>query len=461
MTLSVGGDTATVPDDFAAVDDFTLTIVAGEHGGAAVFTLYPVADDIDEEDETLTVTGTTSPGIAVEPPELTVTIVDGDAPPDVTLSLDPDGVPEDAGPEARVITVTATLDGPTHTIGTVVTLSVGGDTATVPDDLAAVDNFALTIVAGERGGAAVFTLYPVADDIDEEDETLTVTGTASPGIAVEPPELTVTIVDGDAPPDVTLSLDPDGVPEDAGPEGGVITVTATLDGPTRTIDTVVTLSVGGDTATVPDDLAAVDNFALTIVAGERGGAAVFTLYPVADDIDEEDETLTVTGTASPGIAVEPPELTVTIVDGDAPPDVTLSLDPDGVPEDAGPEGGVITVTATLDGPTRTIDTVVTLSVGGDTATVPHDFAAVDDFTLTIVAGERSGAAVFTLYPVADDIDEENETLTVTGTTSPGIAVEPPELTVTIVDGDAPQDVTLSLDPDGVPEDAGPEARSSR
>ena len=260
---------------------------------------------------------------------------------------------------------------------------------------------------------------------------------------------------------MTLSLDPGRVPEDAGPEGRVITVTATLNGPTRTINTVVTLSVGGDTATVPDDLAAVDDFTLTIVAGERGGVAVFTIYPVADDIDEEDETLTVTGTASPGIAVEPPELTVTIVDGDAPPDVTLSLDPDGVPEDAGPEGGVITVTATLDGPTRTIDTVVTLSVGGDTATVPHDFAAVDDFTLTIVAGERSGAAVFTLYPVADDIDEENETLTVTGTTSPGIAVEPPELTVTIVDGDAPQDVTLSLDPDGVPEDAGPEARSSR
>ena len=93
------------------------------------------------------------------------------------------------------------------------------------------------------------------------------------------------------------------------------------------------------------------------------------------------------------------------------------------------------MTATLDGPTRTVNTVVTLSVGGDTGTVPEDFAPVDDFTRTIVAGERGGAAVFTLYPVVDDIDEEDETLTVTGTTSPGIAVEPPELTVTIADDD--------------------------
>ena len=93
-------------------------------------------------------------------------------------------------------------------------------------------------------------------------------------------------------------------------------MTATLDGPTRTVNTVVTLSVGGDTVTVPDDLAAVDDFALTIVAGERGGAAVFTLYPVADDIDEEDETLTVTGTTNSGLTIKPPRLTVTIADDD-------------------------------------------------------------------------------------------------------------------------------------------------
>ena len=56
-----------------------------------------------------------------------------------------------------------------------------------------------------------------------------------------------------------------------------------------------------------------------------------------------------------------------------------------------------------------------------------DFAAVQDFTLTITAGQISGTANFRLTPVDDTIDEDDETVRVAGTVQ--------GLTVTSRDGD--------------------------
>ena len=53
----------------------------------------------------------------------------------------------------------------------------------------------------------------------------------------------------------------------------------------------------------------------------------------------------------------------------------------------------------MDSP-RSSDTAVTVSVGGDddTATADTDYAAVDDLTLTIKAGQTSGTVTLTLTP---------------------------------------------------------------
>ena len=55
--MSTAG-TATEDTDFARVQPFALTIDAGETTGTATFTLIPVADDVDEDDETVSVSGT-------------------------------------------------------------------------------------------------------------------------------------------------------------------------------------------------------------------------------------------------------------------------------------------------------------------------------------------------------------------------------------------------------------------
>ena len=70
VQVSVAGNTATVVDDFGAVQGFQITIGAGDPSGQNTFTLTPVDDAFDEVDETLTVSGTAA--LTVTPAELTL-----------------------------------------------------------------------------------------------------------------------------------------------------------------------------------------------------------------------------------------------------------------------------------------------------------------------------------------------------------------------------------------------------
>ena len=346
-----------------------------------------------------------------EPSTIEVTILDGPRAPAVstavTLSVDPTSVSEGAG--GTTITVTGTLNGATRSSDTPVTVSVNSGTATVGTDFATVSDFTLTIPAEATRGSTTFSLTPTDDVVDEDTETLTVSGTTD-GLTVDAATLEITDNDA-APTKVILSVDPATVSEGAG--GTPITVTGTLDGSARTSATSVTVSVGGATATAGTDFATVSDFTLTINANATRGSTTFSLTPTDDVVDEDTETLTVSGTTT-GLTVD--ATTITITDNDAAPTkVILSVDPATVSE--GASGTPITVTGTLDGSARTSATSVTVSVGGATATAGTDFATVSDFTLTINANETSATAPFTLVPTDDGIYEGLETLTVSGTTT--------------------------------------------
>ena len=405
-------------------------------------------DNVDESSETVVLSLNEGRGYTLgSPVEHSRTIIDNDETSmQVALSVSPDSVAEDAG--ATVVTVTGTLDAASRTSDTVVTVSVGAssDSATERTDYGTVDDFALTIDAGATSGTATFTLTPEGDSVDEDDETLSVTGMTSTQLSVA--GTTATIVDDDETSiQVALSVSPDSVAEDAG--ATVVTVTGTLDAAPRTSDTVVTVSVGAssDSATEGTDYGTVDDFALTIDAGATSGTATFTLTPEGDSVDEDDETLSVTGTTSTQLSVA--GTTAAIVDDDETSmQVALSVSPDSVAEDAG--ATVVTVTGTLDAAPRTSDTVVTVSVGAssDSATEGTDYGTVDDFALTIDAGATSGTATFTLTPEGDSVDEDDETLSVTGTTSTQLSVT--GTTATIMDDDT-HVVELSVSALSVPE----------
>ena len=220
-----------------------------------------------------------------------------------------------------------------------------------------------------------------------------------------------------------------------------VTVTAAFSNrSTYETATTVTVSVGGSgTATSGTDYAAVAGFAVTIAPGDASGAATFTLEPAQDNVIEGDETIGVAGRAA-GLTVNGADLTLT--DDDGAPSVDLSLSPSIVGEGAG--ATQVTVTAAFsNGNTYAADKQVTVSVGGGTATAGTDYASVSDFSVTIPAGQTSGAADFTLTPTDDTLVEGDETVGAAGTAT-GLTVNGAELTLT--DDDGAPTVNLSAAP---------------
>ena len=109
--------------------------------------------------------------------------------------------------------------------------------------------------------------------------------------------------------------------------------------------------------------------------------------------------------------------------------VQLSLAPDRVEEDAGPE--TVTVTAVLDGAARSTDTDVAVQATGGTARAVTDFADIGTVTVTIPAGEtRRDADIFNFSPVDDSIDEGLSETVVLGGTFQGLTVR----TATLIHG---------------------------
>ena len=265
---------------------------------------------------------------------------------------------------------------------------------------------------------------------------------AEPGQTDAPPD------DDPAPTQVTLTLDPREVSENAGSRA--VRVTGTLDGGARPTPTEVAVTVGSgsDTATEGEDYAEVPALELTIPANRTDGTVTFALRPTNDRTAEGTEIISVRGSVA-GLSVAPAELA--LVDDDVESTrLTLTPSPSRVSEAAAPTE--VSVTASLDAGARATDTAVTVTVGapGDSATEGSDYAFVSTLALTIPANETSGQTTFTLRPQNDAIAEGAETITVGGRAS-GLAVEP--ATLTLSDDDrASRVVTLSVAPASVSED---------
>ena len=449
VTVSVAGSGTATAVDFAAVSNFNISIAAGAASGTGTFTLTPTDDSDDETDETITVSGT-STGLTVNPVTISLTDDDG-TPTSITLTVDDSSVSEGDG--ATTITVTATLNGSDRFVdATAVTMSVAGSGAAGAVDFSPVLAFDMQsfnfmeIPGGAASGTGTFTLTPTNDDVDETDETITVSGTA-PGLTVN--SATISLTDNDAAPTaITLTVSDSSVGE--GDEATSITVTATVDGTTRFAEAkTVRVSVAGSGTAGAVDFAAVEAFNIEIAAEAASGTGTFTLTPTDDAVDETNETVTVRGTSS-GLTVNAATITLTDDDG-APTSITLTVDDNSVGEGDG--AATITVTATVDGTMRFAEaTTVTVSVAGSGTATAVDFAAVSSFGITIPAGAASKTGSFTLTPTNDAVDETDETVTVSGT-SGSLTVN--SATIALTDNDAaPTSITLTVSDDSVSEGDG-------
>ena len=419
VTVSVAGEEADAAD-FAAVADFDVVIPKGQDSGVGSFTLTPVDDRIDEADERIKVSGTTA-GRRVEMTYLTLT--DDDATPAVNLSASPARIDEDGGATSVQVTAAFDAEGVTRSVDTVFSLSVEDGSALSGDDFKAVEPVEVTIPAGQAQATASLSIEPVGDDLAEGAETLSLSGAAD-GLTVN--AATLELADGDE-PSLLLVVAPTLVNEGDG--ATTVTVTASLEGAVRFAsdqELRVSITDSGDDGAVDYDPVA--DLALRIPKGAQSATATFTLTPADDEFDEKAETLTLDGRLAgfPGLAVQ---ASLELADDDDAPGVSLTLS-----DATGYEGDpakTVTVTATLDGSARAVDTKVAVAVAAGTAD-PGDFTAVPDFEILIPKGESAGTGEFTLE-VADDADIElDQTLTVSGTAE-GVTVG--SATITLVDND--------------------------
>ena len=297
-------------------------------------------------------------------------------------------------PEGGQRTYTMALE--TEPTGPVtVTPSVAGspDVTVSPSEL---------VFTAENWSQAQTVTVSAAQDADAANEAATISHAVSGAYyeAVTADDVAVTVEDDDT-RGVALSATALTMPE-----GESRTYTVVLSSQPAGPVTVTPLASGSPDVTVSPS-------ALTFTAETWDRAQTVTVS-AAPDADAADDRATVSHAVSGGGygSVTAAEVAVTVADDEtASTGVTLTVSDEAVGEDAG--ATAITVTGTLNGAPGTSDTAVTVSVSGGTAST-GDFAAVQDFTLTIAAGQASGTARFTLTPVDDAIDEGDETVRVAG-----------------------------------------------
>ena len=442
--------------DYEAVESFDITIPATEVDGKGTFEVTPVNDNIDDDDEKISVEGAVT-GMTVKHAAITIEDDDtrGITVKPVTLTLD----------EADDTTTTPQIEN-TTTYGVKVTSQPEGGTVTVrveveDSTVATVGNSDLGFNSGNWETTQLVTVTAVDDTIDNTggERATTITHMVSAvGTDYETDyhgeqagEVAVTVTDDDeAPTALTITVDTDTSTEgnqDKIGEGDAtptVRITATLDGDTQFADDqTITITVGDsekDTATEGEggDYATVDEFDITLLAGDKSVSHDLTLTLTNDSVDEPDETVTVAGELA-GVTVA--GTMFTIEDNDDTPTVTLVLTPASINESGATNAS--TVTATMDG---TSSEAVTLTVSATPVSpaVAGDLTLSDNKTLTIPANTQASTGVVTIAAVDNDVDAANKTVTVAATATGGNALvqAPGNQTLTIADDDT-RGITVS------------------
>jgi len=320
----------------------------------------------------------------------------------------------EAGPDPGVFTVSRT--GST-TAGLTVNYSTGG-TATSGSDYTALSG-SVFIPAGSASAPIVVT--PIDDAVFEGNETVVVTLTSGTGYTLGTPRTaTVTIADNDK-PTVTIGA-PDPTATEEGVTAGTFKVTRT--GNTAALLTVLYTLTG--TATNGSDYQTLSG-SVKIPAG--AASATFKVTPINDTSLEADETVVATLSADSAYVIgSPSSATVTVVDNDQKPTVTISS-PDATATEAGATAGSFKVTRTG---SKSAPLTVLYTLAG-TASNGTDYKTLAG-SVKIVAG--AAAVTFKVVPINDTVAEANETVIATLSANPAYVIgTPSSATVTIVDND--------------------------
>ena len=424
VTVSASAVSPATSSDFNLSQNTTLTIAAGATASTGTVTITAVNNSVDAPDKTVTVSGTASGGHgAANPANQTLTITDDDAAPSgITLVASPDSVTENGG--AKTVTVTASVNGTTrYAAAKTVTVTVGKntDSATEGTDYLTVGSLSIAIAAGAASGSKEFTLTPTNDAVDESNETISVEG-ASAGVTVTADQITITDDDTRG---IVLSKSSVTVTEASGAGRTAEYKVKLASQPTG----AVTVAVSSGTTSA----ATVNKTSLSFTTTNWNTDQTVTVTGVDDSIDNSpDRTATVGHRASGGdYGSVSKDLTVTVTDDEG--TASLSVANASVAEGDSGEAD-LTFTVSLSpaaGHAVTVDWATSKETG-DTATPGTDYTAGSG-TLSFAAGATSKTV--TVKVTGDQVDEANETLTLTLSGATGADIGDATATGTITDDD--------------------------
>jgi hypothetical protein len=416
VNLAFSG-TATNISDYTR-SNIQIVIPAGNLTGTV--TLNATQDTLDEPDETILVEiASVTNGTELGTQQVTATIRDDDASPNVALSVVPSAIEEAAGFSTITATL-ASLSGQDVTVN----LEYSG-TATSGTDYTRSDAL-IVIPAGSLTGTA--TVTALQDVVDETNETIIVDiVNVVNGAELGTQQVTATISDDDAVPTVTLSIDQASMVEAT----GTSTVTATLSSKSERPVTIDLAYTG--TATNATDYS---SSALQIVIPAGNLIGTVTLTAVQDTLDEINETILIDIVgATNGEEFGVQQVAMMITDDDTPPSVALSVAPTSIAETA----GVATVTATLSMESGQ-DVTVDLTFSGTASNLSDYIRSASQ--IVIPAGKTTGTV--TLTAVADTVADGNETVVIDVlAVANGTASGSQQRTITITD-EANQANTLQV-----------------
>ncbi|MFL2997163.1 MAG: Calx-beta domain-containing protein [Candidatus Neomarinimicrobiota bacterium] len=420
-----------------------------------------VGDLIDEENQTFTVTlsSATDANISVGVSDVhTVTIVDNDAPPVVRIYYQGDDEVQafDVAEGNGSFTFKVALAGATEKdVSIDYEVDALVSTTKLNQDYSGfASSGTFTLSAGVSSQDVTVTL--TSDIVDEPNQTLKVdlvSGTETNAtLSGTQNTITGTILDDDLPPYIYFnnSNSTQGNEGAAGVTDQVLLTVTMTDTSEQVV--IIPYSLGEGTATTDVDFiltdhSIADGTAITISPGSGLTSTTIQLDIVGDNSLEENQTVIVNLDAENVDGSDPYRLhptfstahTYTIINDDTEPDVEFASATYTFDEDV--EGATVTtneITVTLSAASE-VDATIDYAASDGTA-VGADYT-VTAGTLTISAGEVSNT--FTLSTLVDNIDEENETFTITLSNPDNASLgSQSTTTVTITDNDNPPSIFI-------------------
>ena len=433
LTVAASPVSPAVSGDFTITSNKTLTIAAGSTTSTGAVTITGVDNKVDAPDKSVAVSATVSGSDGVSAPSSqTLTITDDEATPTVTLNLSSSSISENGGSA----NVTASLSAPSSQAVTVVA-SASPVSPAVSGDFTLTSNKTLTIAPGSTTSTGAVTITGVDNKVDAPDKSVAVSATVSGSDGVSAPSSqTLTITDDEATPTVTLNLSSSRISEN----GGSANVTASLSAPSSQAVTVVA-SVSPVSPAVSGYFTITSNKTLTIAPGSTTSKGTVTITGVDNGVDAPNKKVSVSATATNSLGVSgPASVTLTIIDDEATPTVTLSLNSSSISED----GGAANVVASLSGPSSQAVTL-TVSATPVSSTVSGYFTITSNKTLTIAAGSTTSTGAVTITGVDNGVHAPDKFVIVWATVSGDNGVSAPAyVTLTITEDEA------ALGPRGLP-----------